>query len=80
MPRATMKLFILGLSILAALAALTGCGTKTPLTKPAGPVTPTIFGAPPAAPPAAAQSNSPTAPQPAAAPRDDSNKPAAVAP
>lgn len=67
MPRATMKLFILCLSLLAALAALTGCGTKTPLTKPAGPVTPTIFGAPPAAPPAAA-------------PRDDSNKPAAVAP
>lgn len=66
MPRATMNPLIFSLSLVI-LAALPGCGTKTPLTKPAGPVTPPIFGAP-------------TAPAPTPVPRDDSNKPAAVAP
>ncbi len=90
MLRATMKPPILSLLILAAFSALAGCGTKTPLVKPAGPATPPVFGAPaPQSSPATApQSNSATAPQssPATAPqstaqpvsRDDSNK--AVAP
>ena len=66
MLRATMKPPILSLLILAAFSALAGCGTKTPLVKPAGPATPPVFGAP--------------APQSTAQPvsRDDSNK--AVAP
>lgn len=74
MLRATMKPPILSLLILAAFSALAGCGTKTPLVKPAGPATPPVFGAP------APQSSPATAPQSTAQPvsRDDSNK--AVAP
>lgn len=90
MTRASMKLSIFSLFLLAA------CGTKTPLTKPTGPATPPIFGAaaqpivqsnsataPPSNSATAPQSSSPTAPQSnsatAPAPRDDNNKPVAVA-
>ena len=54
-----MKLLLLSLSILAVLA---GCGTKTALTKPAGPTTPPLLGIAPAAAPAPHDSNKAVAP------------------
>jgi len=50
--------------VLLLLAALSGCGTKTPLVRPSGPATPPLLGFV----------------APAAASRDDSNKPAKAAP
>lgn len=62
MSRATVYRLMLSLSALALLAALSGCGTKTSLIKPAGPATPPLLGAAPAAATAPHDSNKAVAP------------------